>query len=186
MGCIELFPQPKGGLRCAAFFPSLVRSPWYFFWRVQNCQRRRRMHIYRILHPKTLEYTSTICSMRGIQFTFMYLLTLVWLGSLTALQSASTSLDADVDASCLSCPGTPDGPVDRSRPVIHSSFLMNILVYDLWLVTLNCFQKNQFIPVSLHSVFFIGDSLKMSLECLLNFSRIFLGLSLKVSLSKTK
>ena len=37
-----------------------------------------------------------------------------------------------------------------------------------------------------HSVFFIRDSLKMSLECLLNFSRISLGLSLKVSLSKTK
>ena len=37
-----------------------------------------------------------------------------------------------------------------------------------------------------HSVFFIRDSLKMSLECLLNFSRICLGLSLKVSLSKTK
>ena len=40
--------------------------------------------------------------------------------------------------------------------------------------------------IRLHSVFFIRDSLKMSLECLLNFSRICLGLSLKVSLSKTK
>ena len=39
---------------------------------------------------------------------------------------------------------------------------------------------------SLHSVFFIRDSLKMSLECLLNFLRICLGLSLKVFLSKTK
>ena len=39
---------------------------------------------------------------------------------------------------------------------------------------------------SVHSVFFIRDSLKMSLERLLNFSRICLGLSLKVSLSKTK
>ena len=39
---------------------------------------------------------------------------------------------------------------------------------------------------TVHSVFFIRDSLKMSLECLLNFSRICLGLSLKVSLSKTK
>ena len=35
-------------------------------------------------------------------------------------------------------------------------------------------------------IFFIRDSLKMSLECLLTFSRICLGLSLKVSLSKTK
>ena len=39
---------------------------------------------------------------------------------------------------------------------------------------------------AIHSVFFIRDSLKMSLECLLNFSRICLVLSLKVSLSKTK
>ena len=44
-----------------------------------------------------------------------------------------------------------------------------------------------FAQLSIHSVFFIGDSLKMSLECLINVSIICLGLtSLKVSLSKTK
>ena len=37
--------------------------------------------------------------------------------------------------------------------------------------------------VGIHSVFFERDSLKMALECLLNFSRICLGLSLKVSLT---
>ena len=55
----------------------------------------------------------------------------------------------------------------------------------------NCFARflDSFINFKqnkIHAVFFIWDSLIMSLERLLNFSRICLGLSLKVSLSQTK
>ena len=73
-----------------------------------------------------------------------------------AASSSGTSSSTSVECECISQVGT----------------------------TCSMFYKRHHIR-DIHSVFFIRDSLKRSLECLLYFSGICLGLSLKVSLSKT-